>query len=100
MSEPQLVKNEDESRYELLLDGTRIGSVEYSRDDNVVELRHTEVDKNHGGKGYAAMLADFALGDIRDSGLMVKPTCSYIASHIDKNPEFGSMVVGGDPADG
>lgn len=93
MSDPQLVKNDDDNRYELHIDGKRVGSIDWVRDDLVVELRHTEVDPAHGGKGYAATLADFALGDIRDAGLHVKPTCSFIARHVEKNPEFGSIVV-------
>lgn len=94
MSDPQLVKNEDDNRYELHVDGQRIGTIDWVRDGNMVELLHTEVDPDQGGKGYAATLADFALGNIRDEGLHVKPTCSYVAKHIEGNPEFGSIVVG------
>ncbi|MDO5736320.1 MAG: GNAT family N-acetyltransferase [Propionibacteriaceae bacterium] len=93
MSDTELVKNDDDKRYELHLDGERIGSIDWVRDDLVVELLHTEVDSAHGGKGYAAMLADFALSDIRDAGLTVRPTCSYVARHIESNPEYGSIVV-------
>ncbi len=100
MSETKLVKNEEENRYELTLDRARIGFIDYHRDGEVIDLLHTEVDPDHGGHGYAAMLADFALRDISQAALMAKPTCPYIASHIDKNPEFGSLVAGGDPAQG
>lgn len=95
-----MLKNEDENRYELHLDGTRIGLIDYVREGDVVEIPHTEVDSAHGGQGYAGLLADFALRDIQNGGLMVKPTCPYIAKHIDRNPEFGSIVVGGDPTEG
>ncbi|MEO7589248.1 MAG: GNAT family N-acetyltransferase [Arachnia sp.] len=93
MSETTLVKNDDDNRYELHLDGQRIGFIDWVRDGHVVELTHTEVDPAQGGNGYAAALADFALADIRDAGLNVKPTCSYVARHIEKNPEFGSIAV-------
>lgn len=93
MADPQLVKNNDENRYELHVDGQRAGFIDWVRDDIVVELTHTEVDPAHGGKGYAATLADFALGDIRDGGLHVKATCSFVAQHIERNPEYGSFVV-------
>ncbi len=99
MSEPQMVKNEDQNRYELHVDGTRIGVIDYVREGETVNVSHTEVDPAHGGKGYAGMLADFALRDIRDAGLMVIPTCSYVAKHIDKNPEYGSLVAAADPDD-
>ncbi len=100
MSEPRLVKNEEETRYELLLDGARIGSVDYRRDGEVIDLVHTEVDPRHGGKGYASMLADFSLRDVSAAGLMVRPTCPYIAEHIEKNPEYGGLVAGEEQAQG
>ncbi len=100
MSETKLVKNEEENRYELHLDGSRIGFIDYQRDGEVVELPHTEVDPEHGGQGYASDLADFALRDISEAGLMVKPTCPYVARHIDSNPEFGSLVAGGEAVEG
>lgn len=93
MSGTELRKNEAENRYELHLDGERIGFIEYHRDVDVVELVHTVVDPAHGGKGYAGQLADFALADIRDTGLLVKPTCTYVRKHIDRNPEYGTLVV-------
>lgn len=99
MSEPKMLKNEAENRYELHVDGSLIGTIDYIREGETVELPHTEVDKEHGGHGYAGMLADFALRDLSEAGLMVKPTCPYIAQHIDKNPEFGSLVKGEDPAE-
>lgn len=99
MSEPEMIRNEEENCYELHVDGTRIGVIEFSREGETVDLLHTEVDPEHGGQGYAAMLADFALRDISEAGLMVKPTCPYIAHTIDENPEFDSLVAVEDPAE-
>ena len=94
MADPQITKNEDENRYELMLDGERIGLIDFEREDEqVVALTHTEVDKAHGGQGYGAQLADFALRDIRDSGLLVRPVCPFIAKHIERNAEFGTILA-------
>ena len=93
MSEPVPSHNEDKSRYELHLDGELIGIIDYKREGDVVDLPHTEIEEGHEGKGYAGILADFALGEIRDEGLLVKPTCPYIAKHIERNPEYGSFVA-------
>ncbi len=98
MSESQLLKNDDENRYELHVNGSRIGLIDYLRGGDVVELTHTEVDPAHGGKGYAADLAVFALEDIRDAGLTVTPTCSYIARYIERHPEFANLVATQPPA--
>lgn len=93
MADPELVKNEAEQRYEIHLDGKRIGFIDYVRDTDVVALPHTEVDKEYGGQGYAQKLADFALADIRDTGLLVRPACSFIRKHIERNPAYGTLVA-------
>lgn len=98
MSETRLVKNVDENRYELDVDGTPIGVIEYHSEGDVVDMTHTEVDPEHGGKGYAALLAAFALEDVRDSGLRVQPTCPYIATYIDRHPEFAVNDARREPA--
>ncbi len=94
MSETKLMKNDEKHRYELHLDDARIGLIDYRREGDVVDLFHTEVDPEHGGQGYASALTDFALRDIAEGGLMVKPTCPYVARHIKSNPEFGGLVAG------
>lgn len=93
MSEPQVSKNEDASRYELHVDGELVGRIDYVREGRVMDLQHTIVDEAHGGQGYAGKLAGFALNDIREGALSVRPSCPYIARYIEKNPEFGSLVV-------
>lgn len=93
MAETELVKNEDENRYEIHLDGERVGFLDYERDVDVIVLPHIEVDPAHGGKGYAQELADYALSDIRDTGLLVRPACPFVAKHIDRNPEYGTLVA-------
>lgn len=93
MSEPTVSHHPDKQRYELSLDDTVIGRIDYARQGDVLDLRHTEVNPEHGGKGYAAILADFVLDDARAQGLTVTPTCPYIARHIEKNPEYGSLVA-------
>lgn len=93
MADPELVKNEAENRYEIRLDGERIGFIDYVRETDVVVLPHTEVDPEHRDEGYAQKLADFALADIQDTGLLVRPVCPFIAKHIDRNPAYGTLVA-------
>lgn len=87
-------KNEDTNRYEMLIDGEVIGYIEYEQKaDNVLDLTHTIVDPEHGGQGYAGELTKFALDDAREQGARVIPTCSYIASYIDKHEEYRDLVA-------
>lgn len=88
-----LAKNTEDECYELRVDGEVVGSIQYHRDVDVMELTHTVVDDAHRGKGYAQKLADFALQDIRDTGLLVRPTCDFIEKHIDRNPEYGTLLA-------
>ena len=93
MADPELVKNAAERRYEIHLDGKRIGLIDYVRETDIIVLPHTEVDEEYSGNGYAQKLADFALADIRDTGLLVRPACTFIAKHIERNPEYGTLVA-------
>lgn len=92
MTEPTVIKNEDQKRYEIHLGGERIGFAAYRRDGDVVELPHTVVEPAHGGKGHAGRLVEFALRDIREQGLSVRPTCSYVADYIRKHPEWEAAL--------
>jgi len=93
MSDAELIKNEAEHRYEIHVDGERVGFITYRADDALVVLPHTEVDPKHGGRGYAGQLTEFALNDVRASGRNVVPTCPYIRSWIDKHPDFADLVA-------
>ena len=92
-TQPELTKNEQEHRYELTLDGEVIGLIDYRDRGDVVVLPHTEVDSDHEGKGYAALIAKFALDDVRAQGKRVKPTCPFVAKYIGKHPEYADLVA-------
>ena len=44
-------------------------------------------------RGYEAM-AGGALDDARSRGLMVVPSCDYVASYIDKHPAYADLLAG------
>lgn len=89
----QLNKNEAKNRYEIIVDGAVAGFIDYERDDRVIDLLHTEVDDSYRGQGLAQQLADYALDDIREAGLLVRPTCPFIAKHIEQNPDYGTILA-------
>ena len=69
----------ERARYELEVDGGRVGLVTYRMRHGVVELLHTEVDPDHQGEGLAAVLVRAVLDDARARGLPVLPFCPYVA---------------------
>ncbi len=81
-------------RFELRSDDEVLGFLVYRLSDGVIDLVHTEVDPAHSGQGHAATLARGALDDARSRGLSVVPSCTYVASYIDKHPEYADLVAG------
>lgn len=75
------------ARYELTEDGERVGVLTYRTAPGILDLVHTEVDPNHGGRGLAGILVRFALDDARVRGLAVLPHCPYVASFIGQHPD-------------
>ena len=87
------VDSPDQDRYELRAGDELIGIVAYKPGDGEITLEHTEVDPAHEGQGHAATLARGALDDARSRGLRVVPSCPYIASYVEKHPEYAALVV-------
>ena len=87
------VDSPDHHRYELRAGHEVVGFLVYRLGDSVITLVHTEVDPAHSGQGHAATLARGALDDARSRGLAVVPSCPYVASYIEKHPEYADLVA-------
>ncbi len=84
--------NPDRSRYEIFVDGERVGLMTYSIDGDTVTTPHTEIDSDHGGQGLGQELVSKALDHIRDTGMLVRPTCPFVQAFIDKTPAYQDLV--------
>jgi predicted GNAT family acetyltransferase len=89
----EFVDATDLHRFELRSGDELLGFIRYHLRDGVITMIHTEVDPAHGGHGYAARLAQGALDDARERGLAVMPSCPYVASYIEKHPEYADLVA-------
>jgi len=83
----------DRHRYELRAGDELVGIIDYRLHGDVIRLIHTEVPERFGGQGHAATLARSALDDARSRGLTVRPDCPYVASYIEKHPEYADLVA-------
>ncbi len=92
--EVRLSKDEAAGRYELRLDGRRVGLADFYRRGDVVVIPHAETLPEFGGRGLAGRLVRFCLDDIRAQGLRVDPACPFVAAYIRKNPEYSDLVAG------
>ncbi|MDQ2838022.1 MAG: N-acetyltransferase [Actinomycetota bacterium] len=97
----QLVKNAAAHRYEIQLDGERVGFASYSERGDTVVLPHAETLPAFGGRGLAGRLIAFSLDDIRAQGRQVVPACPFVADFIRKNPEYQDLLAApGRPSNG
>jgi uncharacterized protein len=95
VSEPEIVDDKEQSRYETDLDGETIAVADYVKQPGLVSFTHTETFDGHEGQGHAGRMIDQALRDARDEGLEVIPFCWFVASYIGEHREFLPLV----PAD-
>jgi len=61
-------------------------------DAKTLDYHHTFVPPVLRGGGIASQLTEYALRYARDNGLKVRPTCPFVASYLERHPEFQSLV--------
>lgn len=84
----EIRNNEQQSRFETVVDGhTAFTAYNLDTPDRIVFI-HTEVPRELAGRGIAQQLVRTALENARDRKLTIVAQCSYVASFIQKNPEF------------
>ena len=88
----ELTDNTTQRRFEMTIDGT-VAFVEYApRAGNRLELIHTKVPQSLAGRGVGSRLAKAVLEQAQQRGVGVVPTCEFIASYIERHPEFRDLV--------
>ncbi len=85
----------ESSRFELLLDGERVGLADYSLTNGVLTVPHVETDPAHQGQGFAAVLMDGVIGSIRSNGQTIRPLCPYAAAYMRRHPETHDLLATG-----
>lgn len=81
-----LTHNTEASRFEQTVDGL-LCVADYRLAGSTMTLFHTEVPPSLAGRGIAAALVAAALAHARQQGRRVRPTCSYVASYMQRHPE-------------
>lgn len=90
--EPGVRHNQDKNRFELRVDGAEPAHADYRRHEDTLEFHHTYVPESARGQGHAATIVRAALDYARDNNFTVKPSCSYVAGYIERNPEYQSLL--------
>jgi predicted GNAT family acetyltransferase len=98
-TEPRMLRNEANRRYELWVGDDRVGTITYRDEPDSVVLISTRVDPAFEGRGFGSRLVHDALADIRGRGLRVVLECSFARSYVERHPEEQDLVRGqADPA--
>lgn len=87
--------NPTASRFEITVDDTVAGWVDYREHEGEYALPHTRVLPEFEGRGVGSELIRGALHTIADRGGTVLPYCPFIPKVLRDNPEFIDLV----PAD-
>ncbi len=81
------------SRFVATVDGHEAYVAYRAVDDKTLEYHRTFVPTELRGQGLAGKLVAHALGYAREHGFSVIPTCSYVRSYLDRNPEFQDLTA-------
>jgi predicted GNAT family acetyltransferase len=92
--EPRLELNEEKSRYELWLAGTRAGTLKIRDEPLAVVLVATRVDPAFEGHGYGGRLVARALADARAAGRKVAIECEFAHGYVQRHPEEQDLLLG------
>lgn len=92
MEAVQVVDVPERRRYEVVAGNKVAGYVTYERHSECVVFIHTRIKVAFEGRGLGSVLARGALDDVRARGLRVVALCPFIASWIERNPDYDDLV--------
>lgn len=88
----EVTDNAAAHRFELKV-GDHVAMAFYKVSDGVITFTHTEVPQALSGQGVGTRLARGALEQVKARGLKVVPQCPFIATFIQKHPEFSTLLA-------
>lgn len=88
----EVTRNDERSRYEIAVDGQRVGVALYRDRGNRRIVVHTELEEGHEGQGLGSTLVRGALDDTRAQGMRVVPVCPYVEKWIGRHPDYADLV--------
>jgi predicted GNAT family acetyltransferase len=89
--EPEVIHRPEQNRFETLVNG-HVAYMSYTPAGNRMYFNHTYVPDLLRGQGVAGAVVRLALETAQTKGWKVVPTCSYVASFIERHPEFAGLV--------
>ncbi|TPG20469.1 N-acetyltransferase [Sphingomonas koreensis] len=94
MSQSSVRDNRAEQEFEIEVGGHRAIAA-YQREGDTITFTHTQVPPAIEGRGVATKLIRAALDASRDAGLKVIPQCPFVATFIERHPEYRGLLARG-----
>ncbi|WP_047246601.1 GNAT family N-acetyltransferase [Maribacter thermophilus] len=88
----EVTDNPSQNRYEARVENA-IAKIEYTKKEDKIYLTHTEVPQSLAGKGIGSKLISKVLEDIEQKQLKLIPLCSFVASYLQRYPEWNKLVI-------
>ena len=85
--------NPERKRFEIELGGGSLAIAEYNLLSEAILFTHTEVPREHEGKGIGTRLIKASLASARERGLEVIPVCPFFASYMKKHDEVQDLLT-------
>jgi predicted GNAT family acetyltransferase len=91
--EIQHKEGENGGKFFMENEGTRIATIAYTRQANIITIEHTEVDPSLRGKNIGYQLVQRTAEFARENGLKVSPICPFAMKQFQKNKEWQDLMV-------
>lgn len=88
-----ITHNSTTQRFEITIDGITAFLSYQVCDSGVWDYNHTIVPKELGGRGLGSQLVKFALDYAKSENKKIIASCSFVASYVDKHPEYQDLVA-------
>lgn len=86
-----ITHNQQANRFETTIDG-QTGYVSYKDRGDTLVYDHTEVPEALEGQGIGSALIKHALDYAREHDKQVVPQCPFVASYINKHPDYEDLI--------
>jgi predicted GNAT family acetyltransferase len=90
--ERTVVDNPDAGRFEIVVDGERVGFLSYQRDADTIVFTDIDTDLRLAGQGLGLTLVRHALDAAGAQGLSVLPVHPFVRDFIERHPVYLDLV--------
>jgi uncharacterized protein len=80
-------------RYELFGNDVLVAWLDYADREATRVFVHTEVDPAFEGQGFASLLVERAVADVRAHGGRIIASCPYVKVWFQRHPDQGDVLV-------